>query len=155
MNESFARLSKMTEKQKSKYMDYYNNVLLTGVGGVKFEKPFDKPIDNLYFDIEYLNNVGIAIVMLPIELMAEYRDIVTEERIDHWNKFGKKIKVEDLEQFDIKKDFDGLNATSLGNIAYTILNSDNKEIVDYSINILNQIFVKYKGMLLQQLNDTI
>ncbi len=153
--ESFIRLSKMTAEQQQKYLKYYNEVLLTGAASFKLEKPNKVPNNyGLYFDIEYLQNIDKSVVMLPLELMAEYRDVLTEQKILN-DKFTQGINVEELEEFSLEKDYNNINATTIGNLAYTILNSSNKELVEYSTNILNQIFVKYKGEVLTFLNETI
>lgn len=149
------RLSTMSEKQKEDYMKYYEDVMISGVAGFKMLKPADKFDENgLRFPIKYLNEFGKNIIFLVLELIAEYADVITTCSIDENDKGFIYHQIIDLD-FDIEKMYDNLNATSIGNIAYICLNCKDEKVKLIAEKILNEIFVKAKGILLNQINEAI
>ena len=111
-------LSKMSSEQKESYLKYYNDVMLSGAAGFKFLEPYPEcDVYGLKFPIEYLNKVGKSIIMLPLEFMAEYADIITREYID---KDDQQFIFEQIIDRDINCDqiYQSVNATGIGNMAY-------------------------------------
>lgn len=150
---AIAKFSLMNEEQKKAYMNYYNNAMLTGIMGftyLKPEKEFDK--DGLRFPSDYLQAVGKSIVMLPLELMAEYVDGVTHDLIDEDNQpfiFEQVIN----RDINVEEEYPSINATGIGNLAYICLNCKNEKAREITEKILDEIFIKQKGELLEQIND--
>lgn len=145
----------MSEQEKSEYLKYYEDVLLTGVAGFKMFKPneqFDEY--GLRFNIDYLNSVGKNVVFLPLEFMSEYVDVVTKSAIDANDKEFIFHQIHDLD-FDVEQMYESLNATAIGNLAYACLNSQDEKVKELCEKQLSAIFVKAKGKLLNALNEVI
>lgn len=151
------RLSTMSDKKRADYMQYYNDVLLSGKGGMKIEKPqegFDRW--GLKFDISYLNQIGYNVIFFPLEILAEYADAVTKSFIDEDNsEFIYKQCID----FDFPKDkeidLNGINATALGNCAYIALNCNNAVASKQAEDFLDKVFVKAKGIMLNYMNENL
>jgi hypothetical protein len=148
-----ARFSEMTEEQKKRYDEFYKSVLLTGIGGTKVVEP-TKDFDEygLRFTTEYLSYIGKNVIFFPLELMAEYVDIITKTAIDKNDKefiFNQLIDPD----FNIEEQYENLNATAIGNLGYICLNCKDEKAKELTENILNEIFVKAKGILLAAMNE--
>lgn len=146
----------MTEDQKERYNKYYNGVLLTGELGYKIEHPSNTFNEfGLKFSVDYLNRIGKNVIMFPLEIMADYVDEVTKKYIDTNNlefiDYQIHIFESDFKSVDII--WENLNATSIGNLAYICLNSKNEKAKEVCEKILQDIFVKMKGILLTHINE--
>lgn len=149
------RLSTMHPGAVKRFEEYYNNFLLNGKLGFKWRKPAKKFNDNgLRFPIEYLNVIGKNIIMLPLEIIADYADVITVTAIN--NNDADFIKFNfSKNDFDIEKEYENINATSIGNLGYVALHCINEPIRQMAETILQQIFVKVKGSLLNFMNENI
>ncbi len=150
-------LSKMSTEDREKYMKYYEDVLLSGVIGFTVLKPNPDFDDNgLRFPVDYLNEIGINIIFMPIEIMSEYVDSVTKTHIDK-NDDGFIYHQFIDSNFDgsNEDDFNTVNATALGNLAYAALNCKNEKARQIAEKNLNHIFVKAKGKMLNSINEEI
>lgn len=140
------KLSDMAADQREKYMTYYREVLLTGKAGFKFLEPAKEFNEwGLRFPAEYLNQVGAAIVMLPLELQADYVDIICKTSIDENNKDFINQQGRSLFGFNIENYFKTINATAIGNLAYVCLHCQVILVRELAEDALQKIFVKAKG----------
>lgn len=149
------RLSELNQEQKDNYMNYYNNVLLTGLSGFKILEPEKEFNDfGLRFPIDYLNSVGKNIIMFPLEIMAEYCDVITKSYIDDKDESFIYEQIIDCD-FNLEETYGNLNATGIGNLAYMALNCHNERAKEIANEQINSIFVKAKGELLNQINEAL
>lgn len=150
------RLENMNDVQRKNYMEGYNGMLIgSGNPQAFMMRPDERFDDNgLRFSVDYLSSIGKAVIMLPLELMAEYVDLVTKTKIDDNDEEFIYHQVIDP-VFDIETMYEGLNASSIGNMAYVCLHCKSSRAKQVAEDILNKIFVKYKGKLLQQINDAL
>jgi len=77
------KFSDMKPEQSAKYEDYYKNVLLTGAAGFKVLEA--SPIFNehgLRFPTDYLATIGVQVILLPLEIMSNYADVITVDAIN-------------------------------------------------------------------------
>lgn len=127
----------LSDEKKEKYeKDFYKNN----------PKPRDK-FDQygLRYDISYLNNFGNNILLLPVEYMANYVDIITKNLVDT----NDYILIETIKRdVDIEKsELPNINATACGNMAYIYLNTKDKYAKDYmKRNLLNLHIWKLEEM---------
>lgn len=153
MQKSVRKFSDFTDSQKEYFLNYYNNVLLGGAFGFKWEKPKDNFNElGLKFDYDYLNELGINNIFLPLEYMSEYADIVTVKAIDSNNITFKKTALGSLIIDNMNSiDFDNINATGIGNLAYCYLHSNDEqlqyEILIYLNKILHYQINKFSGLI--------
>lgn len=133
------RLSTMSDKEKKDYLKYYKDVMLSGITGFKILEPTTEFNDlGLRFPIEYLRQLGKNVVFLPLEIMAEYADIIIKSSIDYNDKDFIYHQIKDLD-CNIENVYQNINATSIGNMAYILLNSQYekaKEICEKQLNII-------------------
>ena len=102
--------------------------------GLKFPNPeFDE--NNLRYDIDYLNQIGGLICMLPLEFMADYVDGICKGSMDE-NDGLMEEDVLSTEMSDEK--ISELNATALGNTAYIILNTKNEMAKHKCLDVLHR-----------------
>ena len=150
----------MTAEQKIRYTEYYQNVMLTGAAGFKFLEPA-KEFDEfgLKHPSDYLKQISANIILLPLEFMAEYVDLITKTAID---ENDKAIIIEANEQLKIlnKMTLDDLiervlNATSIGNMAYVALNCKDEEVKKNTEEMLNRIFKIQSDYLMSQLSNIV
>jgi hypothetical protein len=106
----------------------------------------------LRFPIEYLNNIGKNIIFLPIEKMADYADIITSSKIDEKDN---DFILSQLIDFDIKDMYSHINTTSIGNMAYILLNCEVEEVKLFVEKKLNDIFLIEKEKIIEYLNKEI
>lgn len=142
---SIKTLATMSAEQKEKFMNYYNNSLLTGEFGVKMLRPTDEFDSNgLRFPVSYLNEIKFMIVFLPLELMAEYADIVTTQMIESIDSDNGVTFSFDIARSNYSDDqiFLNLNATAIGNLAYICLNSKSINVKGIAERALQIIFDK-------------
>lgn len=103
----------LTDKQRD---DFRQGMIAKGLQFPNEE--FDDK--GLKFDISYLNRIGGAVCMFPLEFMAEYVDKVCKTSMD--NEEG--LMEQDILSDDVTdKSLQGTDATGLGNIAYIILHT--------------------------------
>jgi hypothetical protein len=74
----------------------------------------------LRYDIEFLNKVNTNVCFLPVQLMANFHDNVTKN-------FHKTFTIKNVGKFDITN-YKNYNATSVGNVAYIYLNTNDNEL---------------------------
>ena len=153
LQKTILKLGEMTPEQKDNYLEYFNNALLTGALGFKVMQPADEFDENgLKFPIEYLNQLGVNVVFLPIEMMAEYADIITKSSIDGYDKgYYEFLSGDDLESLDEMYESGQINATSIGNMAYIAMHCKDQTQRDLSDAGLNKIFSKHKKAVLNML----
>lgn len=150
-----SRLSEMTEEKRNNYMKYYEDILLTGSAGFQLMRPaehFDK--FGLRFPVEFLNKIGTSLVFLPLELMAEFVDVIMKNGIDKNDAEFIFNQILDKD-FNIEQSWSLLNATTIGNLAYIALNCKNERAKEIAEDLLNKIHVKQKGAVMQYINDNI
>lgn len=143
----------MPEEKKAAYLKYYNEVMLTGLGGIEILKP-EKDFDEngLRFPIEYLNKMSQNIIMFPLEIMAEYVDVRTKNYVDTKDDSFIFHAVIDSD-LNIEETYDSINATAIGNMAYIAMFSHDEKARSITEDWLNKIFVKAKGKLLNIINE--
>ena len=149
------RLSYLSPEIKEHYLNYYNNVLLSGASGFKFIEPTpDFNELGLRFPIEYLNEMGKNIIFLPLEIAAEYVDGITKNFIDENNEefiFHQVLNVD----YEVSEMYENLNATGIGNMAYICLNCQNEKARTICDEFLKSVFGKEKGKLLDHLHNIV
>ena len=149
---AITKLSDMTESQRDKFMDYYNNVLLTGLTGFKYEKPTEEFDEfGLRFSSDYLAAIQFSAVMLPIELMADYVDEVIKTEIDKNNTEFIYKNIIDVDT--VVNSVNEINATACGNMAYIVLHCKNEIAVKKVEAELNTFHTMVKGHLLNYMNE--
>jgi len=133
------RLNKFTKEHKK-------------VFGILEKKIFDKPKPEkefnsfgLRFSDEHLKKMGGAIILMPLEYMAEYVDIVTKARID---EHDEDFITQQILGISPTADIDNIamekwNATSIGNIAYIALNCKDEDAQKISIQLLENYYDYY------------
>lgn len=146
----------MSQTQKANYMKHYEDTMLSGSYGFTWLRPaaeFDG--FGLRFPIEYLNQVNKSIVLLPLELMAEYVDVICKTFIDQDDQefIFKQILNEDPTIDD--KRFENINATAVGNLAYVCLNCKNESARKITEKQIEYIFSRQKGWVLDQINESL
>lgn len=80
-----------TPEQKEHFLLQYEKLTTVGINGFKMLEPY-KEFDSygLKFPIEYLREIGLHIIFLPVEYMAHYADIVCFNMDDSDFKEQKK-----------------------------------------------------------------
>lgn len=112
--------------------------------GLRFPNPeFDE--NNLRFDIAYLNGIGGAICMLPLEFIADYVDGVCKSSVDD----NDGLMEEDVISTDLTTEqLKEVNATALGNAAYIILHTKNEMAKHKCLDILHRYLNFYLDNLM-------
>lgn len=85
----------------------------------QFPAPFKEYNDfGIRYPTDFLNNVGLSIIFLPLEKIAEFVDAVTKNSID---SNDQRLELEVIDVFSkstgIQDLLPALNATSIGNLA--------------------------------------
>lgn len=91
------------------------------------------------FPLDYLRRMHIAVVLLPLEYMAEYVDIVTKEAVDDQDTAFFLTGMPTDAEFT-EADANRINATSVGNLAYVYLYLNNEEVRDRCKKMLDMIY---------------
>ena len=147
------RLSYLDEEKKSAYINYYKNILLTGQGGLAILEPTEKFDEyGLKFPIDYLKKISRTVIFFPLEIMANYADKTTVTAVSNNDAEFNYYQVVDP-VFNIEEAWPDINATSIGNLAYIALHCTNIITQQNAEEILNKIFVKTKGILLNAMNE--
>lgn len=102
----------------------------------------------LRFPIDYLNEIGPLPICLPLEYMAEYVDIVTKTQTDkNDEKFLSDIDYPDEDNYD------KVNATAVGNVAYIALTSKNEQAQKAALEWLEKFQEYYYISALARMNQ--
>jgi hypothetical protein len=89
----------------------------------------------LRFTVDHLDKVGNNAILMPVELMAEYVDVITKHKVDS----NDQSFINDILTTEIYQDeLDNINATACGNLAYAYLHTTN----DYAKQHVKQIITK-------------
>ena len=115
----------------------------------KPNKEYDE--NGLRYDVEYLGNLGTNLLLVPVEYMARYVDVVTKSHVDRNNDLliDEIIESDDFTKEDLAK----FNATSIGNFAYIYLHSKDRHVRDYMKRNLIQLHVWKVEQLLNYLKE--
>lgn len=141
------KLSKFSEQLKDAVLNDYNSLIESG----ELLKPNDEFNDyGLRFDVQYLNRIGLSLVLLPLEIMAEYVDIVTKSNVD------KGLYDFDESSYDMfrinESQLQYTNATAIGNLAYICLNSKDTYIKTICEQSLNHIYDYVSAKMIAELS---
>jgi len=95
------------------------------------------------YPVEFLNSLGISIIFLPLEMMAEFVDAVTKQHVDENNPAYETQVTNEIKGYAGKFEvlIQHANATSIGNLAYILLNSKSEELKSLVSEILEAIHV--------------
>ena len=147
------RLSEASKEAQENFNEYLNNVMLSGVMGYKLLLPFDEFDENgLKFPLDYLKTAAPAIIFLPLELMADYADIVTVNAVITRDKAFMVTLLGNLENFP--SDLQTITATTIGNLAYITLHLNQATyLTQETEKKLTEIFEFYKQITLDYLKD--
>ena len=142
------KFSEMNETEEKGYKNYFRTVMCSKEVG--WEMPKDEyDINGLRFSIDYLNTLKQNVIVLPLEMIADYCDKVTKGMID--KDLPRLIKKHFLNDVNIDECFNTLNATAVGNIAYCALMCKNLEAKNLALKQLHTIHgIVYKVILAKQ-----
>ena len=108
-----------------------------------YPKPWDE-FDGfgLRYPLNHIVNLGMAVILRPIEYMAEYVDVVTKTLIDMNDSFFIEDQVMnlDIREVDIK---DPGIAGSIGNLAYIALHCKDEKAKGIAWEFLEKCKKKY------------
>lgn len=156
MEQKVRKFSEFTDKQKEYFLNYYKNHLLGGTFGFKWQEP-NKEFDNngLKFSVEYLNDLGLNNIFLPLEYMAEYADIVTVKAMQENSITFQKTALSSLILDNSNEiNLDQLNATGIGNLAYVYLHTTDEQLKYETLLFLNKLLKIHIGKFADLINDT-
>ncbi len=114
---------------------------------VKPSKKFDNY--GLRHSMEHLNTIGGSIILLPLEDMTEYVDVVTKSFVDADETFWIISQYNDLIDKYTDEGMNRFNATSIGNFAYIAMYCKHKPSVEVAMIILNKY---YDFLMFQMIN---
>lgn len=115
--------------------------------GLKFPNP-EFGEDNLRYDINYLNQIGAVICMLPLEFIADYVDRICKEAIDENSGIMEDTVIAEEITDDTIREMD---ATALGNTAYIILNTKNEMARHKCLDVLYRYMNFYLDNLMNMM----
>ncbi len=146
------KFSTMNPQQRKDYENYYRDVLLTGASGFKVLEP--SPIFDQYglrFPTDYLQTIGVQVILLPLEIMANYADAITVDAVNNNDmnfiiQSGREVMATSAEEL-----IERGNATSIGNIAYVVLFSKDIMFAKAMEDFLERAF----QVMVNVLKDTI
>lgn len=78
----------------------------------------------LKYTTEHLGEIGKFAIFFPVEMMVNYVDAITKKNIDENNGYFISKTIAEL----IVCNFDGINTTSIGNLAYCYMYSINRNL---------------------------
>lgn len=133
------QLSTLPPDQVAKFWHYYEAACSGQVPGVKLERPADQYNDiGSRYSIEHLQYIGVAILYLPIEIMATYacQQVVTGEAAHIYRGDSRLI-------------FEKMNATSIGNIAHAALHSNCIETKEHANSLLRDFTKLFDAQVYQ------
>lgn len=130
--------SKMTDSDKLFWETQIKKHLETGI----LEEPTTEYNEfGLKFSPNHLKQISISLIFLPVEYMAKYVDQVTKQNVDSGN--CNTYKVEQFVDTSKPIDFDCMNATSIGNLAYVYLNMNEETEKQKFKDLLDKIFIEW------------
>ncbi|MCG8208181.1 hypothetical protein [Tenacibaculum finnmarkense] len=139
---TFLRLSDLSSEERISLEKGLSEIYTTGINGITLKKPFKEFDENgLKYPMNHLRNIGLSIIMLPIEWMSKYVDEVTVNLV--------RYAPEELLGSSFLYEYDKLNATSIGNLAYVSLNVKNEDFVQKSNELLHKIFVDFNKEIIK------
>ncbi len=103
----------------------------------------------LKFDIDYLNSIGSTPIVLPLEYMAEYSDMVTRGNIEEHDTEFINDFIDSSEQ---ENDLSKINATAIGNCAYVALNCSKLSARQAAMKFLEKYFLYFQSQLINHVN---
>lgn len=123
-----AVITPLTDEQRKK--------LREGLSQKGFLVPNEKFNEHgLRFDINYLQSIGGAICMLPLEFMSEYVDVVCKNVMDRNDGLMEESILNDEL---LEEEFPDTNTTALGNIAYVAFHTKNEKVKEKCLIFLEQ-----------------
>lgn len=104
-------------------------------GFEQMKDDFDK--DGLRFSVEFLNQIGTTISIIPVQALSLFCDYVTfHNYADNKQEFENQILSMGMD-IGFGKLIEQLNATSLGNMAFIYLNTSNALVKAKIVSIIN------------------
>lgn len=116
------RLADYSEERRSKFIEILDKNL---------PEPFPDYNDfGLRFPIDHLNQMAGSIVMLPLDYAARYVDKIFKSQVDtnHVEISSAAASIKHGQILKCNDTFMQMNCTAVGNMAYVILNSPDKDI---------------------------
>lgn len=130
--------SKMTDSDKLFWETQIKNHLLIGI----LEEPTTEYNEfGLKFSPNHLKQISISLIFFPVEYMAKYVDVITKENVDSGNC---NYYVEQFVDMNQPIQFESINATSIGNLAYVYLNMKEEIEKQKFKDLLDKIFNEWK-----------
>lgn len=118
---------------REKYIRNYRKQIELG----RFMRPNKSYNDlGLKFERDYLSRIGLSLILLPLEIQADYVDVVT------MNSYQRMVPANLPDTIDINT----VNATGIGNVAFVALHSPNEEVKAKAEKILNELLNTYCEM---------
>lgn len=112
--------------------------------------PADYPNFGLNHTPQHLKDIADKIAFFPIEKQAEYADAICRAMIDNHERHVEDFEFSSISDNGLSK----FNATSIGNIAYTAMNSSSVKEVRNALKIL-ELFKEYKTRMKNQRKNKI
>lgn len=135
--------------EKSEYMKIINS----------YPKPTQEfDMYGLKFTLEHLNYMGRNVLLLPVDHMAQYVDMITKTAIDENDEDFIYASILSPESNIENIDYNNVTATTYGNLAYIYLNCKDQSAKDICKSVLTIGFDVYLKELIsyeakcQQLN---
>ncbi len=132
------KLSNLPEKERKAYFKLFEIICITTPYFTHIHNNEKYNSNGLRYDVNYLNGIGKRVVLLPLEIMANYVDVITKGNIDRNDTLFIKQMNRDLSR-PIDETYVRINATSIGNIAYAALNVQHAQMRVWCEHILNLI----------------
>jgi hypothetical protein len=130
-----ARISTMTIEQRRAFNEYYAKCLSGELGFTLYQAA---PVFNSYglrFDIDYLRTIGSMVIFFPLEIMADYADQITNSTVMKDPGKCYMDRYQELTPSDVMR----MNATTIGNMAFVLLHSENEKDKEIAEKVLMQI----------------
>ncbi len=108
----------------------------------------------LRFPMAHLNLVGGSISLVPMEYAARYVDVMCKEMVakNHSAIESEAAGIKHGQRLKDDAEFRGMNSTSIGNIAYIILNHTDKEVVEIFTDYYNA-YAEWYWKLMDQIGE--
>lgn len=129
MNKNFE--TRISEEDLKNLFNVYSEMY----GFEQMKDDFDK--DGLRFSVEFLNQIGTTISIIPVQALSLFCDYVTfHNYADNKQEFENQILSMGMD-IGLGKLIEQLNATSLGNMAFIYLNTLNPLVKAKIVSIIN------------------
>jgi hypothetical protein len=119
---------------------------------MRFVKPYSSFNEHgLRFDLQHLRDVKLMILLLPIEYMANYADKCTVTAVDLDDEEFTQSTMKSIAKIDSLDDervLHFIDVTSIGKLAYIILNHKNQKFKTDCEAVLNRLHMVYLSMLI-------